>query len=85
MTGEGDTMDLFTPTSIGIDLKEAMRILKFVTLFIFSLQHGQSKKSTGKSIFQEKIFFHYLYQKIKSYVDYAYFEDIIKYHTITVT
>ena len=78
-------MELFTPTSIGLDLQEAICILKFVTPCNFSLKSGQANKSKEISITQEKIFFHYLYQKFKSYVDYAYFEDIIKHHTITVT
>ena len=83
VTGEDDAMDLFTPTSIGLDLQEAICILKIVTPFNFFWQRGQANKSKEKSIIQEKIFFHYLYKKIKSYVDYAYFEDTIKYHAIT--
>ena len=68
MTGEGDAIDLFTPTSVGLDLQEAIGILNIVTLLNFSL-HGQSKKFNKKRIIQEKTFFHYLYQNIKSYVD----------------
>ena len=83
VTGEGDAIDLFSPTSVWLDLQEAIGILKFLTLLNFSLR-GQTKKFNKKRIIQERTFFHYLYQNIKSYVDYAYFEYIIKYHTITV-
>ena len=68
MTGEGDAIDLFTPTSVVLDLQEAIGILNIVTLRNFSL-HGQAKKFNKKRIIQEKTFFHYLYQNIKSYVD----------------
>ena len=84
-TGEGDAMDLFTPTSVGSDLQQTICIFKFVKPFTFSLQIGQANQSKEKSIIKEKIIFHFLFKRIKSYVDYASFEDIIEYHTITVT
>ena len=58
VTGEDDAMDLFTPTSIGSDLKQAICILKFVTPFTFSLQSGQTNRSKEKGIIKEKMFFH---------------------------
>ena len=56
VTREDDAMDLFAPTSVGLDLQEAICVLKFVTPLNFFLQSGQANKFKKKYYSRKNIF-----------------------------